>query len=183
MLKLFSAIDLFSSELPTTKTWGFPSIYFRGQVEVKCQCEKEGRIKSPIKYYFGIQCPVNTNKSVLLEFVGVFLLLKLRPHGKQLTISRCETERTISSTEKLYFSQWGGLLQLGFTQICKEKVAALRAWESQQSSSSCCVHGRAFAKPDVLLGMQGRSWWATQGEPSWAVLTHTSRRGPTFTSC
>lgn len=70
MLKLFSAFDLFSSELLTTKTWGFPSIYFKGQVEVKCQCEEEGRIKSPIQYYFDIQCPVNTNKSVLLEFVG-----------------------------------------------------------------------------------------------------------------
>lgn len=61
--------------------------------------------KVPLRYYLGIQCPVNTNKSVLLEFVGVFLLLKLRPHGKQLTISRCETERAISSTEKLCFSQ------------------------------------------------------------------------------
>lgn len=60
--------------------------------------------KVPLQYYLGIQCPVNTNKSVLLEFVGVFLLLKLRPHGKQLTVSICEIERAISSTEKLYFS-------------------------------------------------------------------------------
>jgi len=87
---------------------------------VKCQCEEEGKIKSPIQYYFGILCPVNTNKSVLLEFVGVFLLLKLRPHGKHLTISRCEMERTISSTEKWYFSQWGGLLQLQFTEMQRE---------------------------------------------------------------
>lgn len=70
---------------------------------MKCQFEEEGRIKSLIQHYFGIQCPVNKNKSILLEFVGVFLLLKLGPHGKQLTVSRCEKERAISSTEKFYF--------------------------------------------------------------------------------
>lgn len=161
MLKLFSAFDLFSSELPTTKTWGFLSIYFRGQVKVKCHCEEEGRIKYPIQYYFGIQCPVNTNKSVLLEFVGVFLLLKLRPHGKQLTISRCETERTISSTEKLYFSQWGGLLQLGFTEMQREGSCSESMRESTVFFLLLCSW-QGIYQTWCPIDVQGRSWWATQ---------------------
>lgn len=34
------------------------------------------------------------------------------------------------------------------SQQCKEKAAALRACESQKSSSSCCVHSRASPKPE-----------------------------------
>lgn len=141
MLKLFSAFDLFHSELPISKTWGSLIIYFIGQVEVKCQCEEEGKIKSLIQHYFGFQCPVNKNKSILLEFVGVSLLLKLRPHGKQLTVSRCEKERTISSAEKLYF-----LSEQYYCSWSAKRKQLL--WEHvSQKSSSCCVHSKASTKP------------------------------------
>lgn len=157
MLKLFSAFDLFSFELSNTKTWGFPSIYFRGQVKVKCQCEEEGRIKSPIQYYLGIQCPVNTNKSVLLEFVGLVLLLKLRPHGKQLTISRCEAERTISSTEKLYFFSVRRATAAGIHRDTKRRQLL---WEHERVNSllplATFIAGHL---PDLMswLDVQGRS--------------------------
>lgn len=149
---------------------------------MKCQCEEEGRIKYPVQYYFGIQCPVNTNKSVLLEFVGVFLLLKLRPHGKQLTISRCETERTISSTEKLYFSQCGGLLQLGFTEMQREGSCS----ESMRESTVFFL---------LLCSWQGiyQTWCPTRRAGKELVsypeitklscIAHTPRQGSTFTSC
>lgn len=59
MLKLFSASDLFGSELPTTKTWSFPTIDFKGQVKVKCQCEEEGKYSSP-------WAPSNSGYSMIL---------------------------------------------------------------------------------------------------------------------
>lgn len=182
MLKLFSAFDLFSSELPTTKIWGFPSIYFRGQVEVKCQCEEEGRIKSPIQYYFGIQCPVNTNKSVLLEFVGVFLLLKLRPHGKRLTISRCETEKTISNTEKLYFSQWGGLLQLGFTELGREGSCSESMRESTFFFLLLCSWPGIY-QTRCPIRCAGKKLVSYPGRTKLSCLAHTSSQGLMFTCC
>lgn len=182
MLKLFSAFDLFSSELLTTKSWGFPSIYFRGQVEVKCQCEEEGRIKSPIQYYFGIQCPVNTNKSVLLEFVGVFLLLKLIPHGKQLTICRCETERTIGSAEKLCFSRWGGLPQLGFTEMQREGSCSESTRESTIFFLVLCSW-QGICQTWCAIRRAGKKLVSHAGRAKLSCLAHTLSQGSMSTCC
>lgn len=85
-------------------------------------------------------------------------------------ISRCEMERTISSTEKLFFSVRRATATLEFMEMQREGSCSDHG--SQQSSFTCYVHGRAFTKPALLIEVQRRNWWATQGEPSWA-LKHT----------
>lgn len=47
------------------------------------------------------------------------------------------------------FPQWGGLLQLEFMEMQRE--VSCSDCENQQSSSTCCLHGRAFTKPSVLI--------------------------------
>lgn len=91
-------------------------------------------------------------------------------------------ERTVSSTEKLYFSQWGRLLQLGFTDMQREGSCSGSMRESTDFFLLLCSWQRTYQtwRPTRCVGKELVSY---PGRPKLRCVAHTSSQGWMFTCC